>query len=415
MKTTLTIIPHAISAGLLLMTFAAFAQPRPIDGRPDPIRPGPNPPQQPIPAAGQLGGPLLNLTPAQLADFLAGREEFANVETPASGLGPIFNNVSCAACHFVPATGGASEIFVTRFGRVVNGQFDPLTEKGGSLLQQFAINPAAREIIPREANVIARRQTTPLFGLGLLEAIPDGVIAQNALRPNPDGIKGRAAVVPDVVSGQMRIGRFGWKAQQATLLAFAGDAYLNEMGITSRFFPHENAPNGNTNLLARFDVFADPEDEIDPQTGTGDIDLAANFMRLLAPPPRGPSTASGRAGEPIFGQIGCALCHLPAMFSGPNSIAALSQKRVDLYSDLLLHDMGSLGDGIGQGAAGPREMKTAPLWGLRASAPYLHDGRAGTIEDAIRLHDGEGARSRDRFLRLPPGERRQLLDFLNSL
>lgn len=228
MKTTF-VNPCAIGAGLLLITSTAIAQPRPNDGRPDPIRPRPNPPQRPIPAAGQLGGPLLNLTPAQLADFLAGREEFENVETPASGLGPIFNNVSCAACHFVPVTGGASEIFVTRFGRVVNGQFNPLTEKGGSLLQQFAINPAAREVIPREANVIARRQTTPLFGLGLLEAIPDGAISQTALRPNPDGVKGRAAVVPDVVSGQMRVGRFGWKAQQATLLAFAGDAYLNEM------------------------------------------------------------------------------------------------------------------------------------------------------------------------------------------
>ena len=214
----------------------------------------------------QFGDPLRGLTEDQLAAFGSGREDFQQEDTPASGLGPIFNNVSCVACHSVPAVGGSSSILETRFGRSMNGHFDPLTELGGSLLQQSAIDPSCQEFVPPEANVIAQRQTTPLFGLGLIEAIPDGAILQNAASPKPDGITGRASIVLDVASGERRVGRFGWKAQQATLLAFAGDAYLNEVGITSRLFPQENAPNGNSSLLAHCDAIADPEDEVDPET-----------------------------------------------------------------------------------------------------------------------------------------------------
>jgi CxxC motif-containing protein (DUF1111 family) len=342
-------------------------------------------------------------------------DEFQNVETPESGLGPIFNNVSCVACHSAPAIGGSSAIVVTRFGRMANGQFDPLASEGGSLLQQNAIDPQVQEVIPKSANVIAHRQSTPLFGLGLVEAIPDADIVRNAARPPTDGITGRISTVVDIVSGKTRVGRFGWKAQQATLLAFAGDAYLNEMGITNRFFPTENAPNGNTALLALFDKVADPEDQIDPATGKSDIDVATDFMRFLAPLPRVPLTPSAAAGRNLFHQIGCAHCHIPTMFTGPNPIGALSMKEVPLFSDLLLHDMGSLGDGIAQGTARIREMRTAPLWGLRASGPYLHDGRAATVDDAILAHDGEGTNPRDRYRRLRPVERQQLLDFLNSI
>ncbi len=200
------------------------------------------------------------------------------METAAGGFGPIFNNVSCVACHSAGATGGSSAITVTRFGRLVNGIFDPMTAQGGSLLQSSAIDPAVQEIVPPDANVIALRQSTPLFGLGLIEAISDADILRNAARPPVDGIAGRASQITDVASGQTRIGRFGWKAQQAWLLSFAGDAYLNEMGITSRFFPTENAPNGNTALLAQFDQFADPEDQVDA-AGHGDIDKVADSRR----------------------------------------------------------------------------------------------------------------------------------------
>ena len=363
----------------------------------------------------QFGEPLRGLTTNQLAAFAAGLEDFQQEDTIASGLGPIFNGVSCVACHSLPAAGGSSPTNEFRFGRLINGQFDPLTELGGSLLQQFAIDPAFQEVIPQQANVVAGRQTTPLFGLGLIEAIPDQTILRNAGSRKPDGVSGRASIVLDVATGQQRIGRFGWKAQQATLLAFAGDAYLNEVGITSRLFLHENAPNGNTNLLAIADTVADPEDDIDPDTGKADIDTFADFMRFLAPPPPLPFSSSASSGQTIFNQLGCAVCHVPQLQTGTNSIAALDRKTVRLYSDLLLHDMGSLGDGIAQGTARPREMRTPPLWGARASAPYLHDGRAATLAQAIVAHDGEGKAARDRYLRLGSTQRKQLMDFLNSL
>jgi CxxC motif-containing protein (DUF1111 family) len=363
----------------------------------------------------QFGDPLPRLSAAQLEMFAAGKDEFLNVEDAEGGLGPIFNNSSCVSCHSVPAVGGSSAVMVTRFGLQSGSRFDPLTAIGGSLLQSAAIDPAAQEIVPAVANVIAKRNSTPLFGLGLIEAIPDAAILQNAARPQPDGIRGIPAEVDDVAGGGKRIGRFGWKAQLATLLDFAGDAYLNEMGVTSRVFPHENAPNGNAALLERFDLVADPEDTIDPATGKSDIDLAADYMRLLAPPTRLPASANARLGEFLFAVNGCASCHTPGMTTGPNAIAALDRKQVMLYSDLLLHDMGSLGDGIAQGFARPREMKTAPLWGVRSSAPYLHDGRAATVDAAIRGHEGEGSRSRDRYVRLPTAQRSQILEFLNTL
>ena len=376
--------------------------------------PNPNPTLPPAPS-GRWGDTLPGLSTNLLKAFAAGKEEFQNVETPDTGLGPIFNNDSCVACHSTPVVGGVSTNFVTRFGRLVNGVFDPLSEKGGSLLQARAIDPACQEFIPAEANVVAHRITTPLFGTGLIEAIPDNALRQLASLQKPDGVKGRVSEVTDITTGKVRVGRFGWKAQQASLLAFAGDAYLNEMGITSRFFPTENAPNGNTNLLAIFDATADPEDVVNPATNKSDIDAAADFMRWLAPPPRHPLSAPAVAGQLLFNQTGCGLCHLPVLMTGPNPVPALNAKPVFLYSDLLLHDMGKLGDGIAQGAALPREMRTAPLWGLGGRVVFLHDGRAATPDAAIRAHDGEAAHSRDFYNRLSPLQRAQLLAFLNSL
>ena len=385
------------------------ANPAPVAAQPDPNA------GRRAPQINPLGQPLAGLTAAELAAFNEGGVEFRNVETAAGGLGPIFNDVSCVACHDAGGTGGASRRTVTRFGRTVNGVFDPLERQGGSLLQERSINPGIREVVPREANTVARRVTTPLFGAGLIEAIPDSTIVLGTLARKPAGIAGKVSVVRDVVSGKNLIGRFGWKAQQATLLAFSGDAYVNEMGVTNRFFPTENAPNGNVELLARFDRVADVEDEIDPLDGKADIDRAADFMRLLAPPPRGPATASSVAGEAIFSRLDCAVCHTPSMRTGRNVIAALSEKTVGLYSDLLLHDMGALGDGIAQGTAGTRDMRTAPLWGLRSRPTWLHDGRANTIDQAVRGHAGEAQSSRDRYVALTAAERQQLLDFLNTL
>jgi len=336
---------------------------------------------------------------------------FLEVETVEGGLGPIFNEASCIACHRGPAPGGASPRSVTRFGRVTNGVFDPLAEKGGPLLQDHSINPAIRETVPVGANLVIRRQTQPLFGLGLVEAIADETILALAARTSVDGVKGRAAIVTDPASATQRVGRFGWKSQHATLAGFSADAYTNEMGVTNRLFPNENAPNGNTALLKQADRVLDPEDT----AARADFELAADFMRLLAAPPQIPLTANATAGKALFEKAGCAVCHVPSLTTAVNGINALSEKAVPLYSDLLLHDMGRLSDGMPQGAATGREMRTAPLWGLRASAPYLHDGRADTVEAAIRAHEGEAVISRDRFLKLSPTERAALLEFLGSI
>lgn len=402
-------VPNRAPTLLQLPTPAAPQSPTP----PAAIAPTPNPGRPQTPP--NLSEPLPGLSFEEAVQFADGQEEFRHVETPATGLGPIFNDVSCVACHNAGGPGGAGRSTVTRFGRTTDGVFDPLESLGGSLLQARSINPAVRETVPAVANTVARRITTPLFGAGLIEAIPDNTITAGLLRPKPRGITGKVSIVTDVVSGQNRVGRFGWKAQQATLLAFSADAYRNEMGITNRFFPTENAPNGNAALLARFKTTDDPEDKIDPADGKGDVDRAADYMRLLAPPPQNGLSASALAGQRFFTTLDCAACHTPTMTTGRSAIAALSGKTVNLYSDLLLHDMGSLGDGIAQGTAGPREMRTAPLWGVSVRPLWLHDGRARTIDDAIRAHDGEARDSRDRYTLLNPTERRQLLDFLDAL
>jgi CxxC motif-containing protein (DUF1111 family) len=401
--------------------FSQVGPPRAPATPPPAAAPAPRPPAAapggapaPVPVSG-LGAPLTGLTNDQLAAFIDGREDFRQAETPATGLGPIFNDVSCVACHNAGGVGGAGRQTVTRFGRFDGARFDPLATLGGSLLQDRAIAGVPREIVPTAANVVARRVTTPLFGAGLIEAIPDATIAAGAARPKPAGIRGRVATLLDPVSGRSRVGRFGWKAQHATLLAFSADAYLNEMGLTNRLFPTENAPNGNQAVIARFVRPGVVDDVPDPTTGEADIDRVANFMRLLAPPPARPATASSRAGQQLFAALNCADCHTPSLTTGANAIPSLSEKAVPLYSDLLLHDMGSLGDGIEQGAATRTEMRTAPLWGLAARPTWLHDGRANTVDQAIRAHDGEARSSRDRYNQLTAAQRQQLLDFLHTL
>lgn len=365
--------------------------------------------------AHEFGAPLPNLTPEQLAAFATGLDEFNTAETPAGGLGPIMNNRSCVSCHSQPAVGGGSGIRVTHFGRTLNGEFDPMATLGGSLLQQNSIDPRILELVPATATISIQRQSTPLFGMGLIEAIPDETILINADRQQSLGLNGVPSLVADVVSGKTRVGRFGWKAQLATVLAFSGDAYLNEMGVTNRLFPRENAPNGNAALLAQFDRVSDPEDTPDLVSGKADIDIVAEFMRFLAPPPQFVFTQTALQGRTLFAQTGCSGCHTPQMMTGPNNIQALNFREVNLYSDLLLHDMGSLGDGIAQGTAGTGDMKTPPLWGLRASAPYLHDGRAPNVDAAIQAHDGEALTSRNLYRQLNATQRQQLIEFLNSI
>jgi CxxC motif-containing protein (DUF1111 family) len=358
-----------------------------------------------------FGEPLDGLSAQERQRFLDGLEAFLEEEDVAGGLGPVFNATSCAECHSSPAVGGDSAVIETRFGTHDKKQFDPLISGGGSLIQTDGIGPVGDcnfvgETVPPKATIVAGRKTTPVFGLGLIEAIPDSAIHQAAAR-QPQAIKGKVHMVKD--AGQpSRPGRFGQKAQVATLEQVSADAFLNEMGITSPNFQMENCPNGDCSLL-RCDPVPDPEDD-----GSA-VEAFADFMRLLAPPPRGPITPEVTRGEQVFARIGCTGCHQPTWTAGPSPIAAISGKTFHPYSDFLLHDMGSLGDGIEQGQASGGEMRTMPLWGLRTRPVLLHDGRTTSVSDAILAHDGQGAAARDAFRALSPGDASDLLAFLGSL
>ena len=331
-----------------------------------------------------FGDPLAGLNAAQQAQFVAGQTLFEEVEGVTDGLGPVFNNNSCASCHSAPEVGGGSNILETRFGRMLNGQFDPMVEFGGSLIQQQGIGvfngvDFVGEVVPPQATIVAGRRTTPLFGLGLVGAVPDSTFAQIAAAEEqytPD-TAGRVNTVTDLATGNPIAGRFGWKCQHGSLFSFAADAYLNEMGITTPLEPNENCPQGNCALLAANPDTSSPNDDI------SDVQAFFNFMTLLAPPPQLSRSASAKRGLVTFAAIGCANCHLPVLQTGPNAIAALNKVTFFPFSDFLLHDMGSLGDGIAQPPAGQTEMRTAPLWGVRVLTSFLHDGRASTLSQAI--------------------------------
>jgi CxxC motif-containing protein (DUF1111 family) len=365
--------------------------------------------------------PIGGLSAAELARFDAGLDEFSAPEEADEGLGPIFNEASCLTCHSVGGPGGGSTRVETRFGNTVNGVFDPLVSKGGSLIQDHSIGntgtpPGCQWIgfdsIPANANTLAGRRTTPLFGLGLVDATPDATfnaLAASQASQHPS-TAGRVNLVTNLSNGRTVVGRFGWKSQVPTLFQFSGDAYLNEMGITNPQFPTELCPNGNCSLMAACNPLPTLNDN-------GEGVVAFNdFMRMLAAPPRGPITATVTAGEGVFNSIGCADCHVATLTSGSTDIAALSNKTYHPYSDFLLHDMGTSGDGIGaMGRATRTEMRTAPLWGLRGIETFLHAGNAVLISEAIERHRGQAAAASSRFSNLNSTQRSQILAFLNSL
>ena len=271
-------------------------------------------------------------------------------------------------------------------------------------------------MIPPEANVIAKRVPVPLFGAGLIEAIPDATLEALA-DPDDldrDGVSGRAPIVLDLFMGEPRVGRFGWKSQRATVLDFGADAYRNEMGITNDLFPAELTFRLSARQLALCDEKPDPEDMAEPSTGRRGIDNFESFMRLLAPPARGPLSRLVTLGRHVFDAIGCAACHAPALTTGPSSNPLFDRRPVPLFSDLLLHDVGT-GDGIRQAGADPGEIRTPPLWGLRFRRPLLHDGSAATAVEAIRRHANEANLAREGFERLSPADREALAAFLHSL
>ncbi|TMA26558.1 MAG: hypothetical protein E6J78_13520 [Deltaproteobacteria bacterium] len=395
-------------------------------------------------SATDFGDPLPGLTPAQQTAFQNGKAAFVKMETPADGLGPIFNENSCLACHLGPAggaangaAGGTTERLETRFGMSFHGghQFDPLVNEGGSLMQDHAIGAAAPyltaagivptpycqnlvfvpETVPDDANVMTGRRSIPLFGLGLVDAVPDSTLValstfENTLFPDTAGV---LSTLINVDTGQPAIGRFGWKAQVPTLHVFGGDAYLNEMGVTNPSFPNESCPQGDCSTADGHPLSCNPAPALNDDGS--DVQNFTNFMQLLAPPPRGPVGFDEVMGEIIFAGIGCAQCHTPTLITGASPIGALDHVQFQPYSDFLLHDMGSLGDGITQNQATGQLMRTQPLWGLRAQTSFLHDGRALTLSDAIIAHDGQGYGAAASFGLLDDTSRALLLAFLNSL
>ena len=364
------------------------------------------------------GDPLPGLSAAEFEEFSLGLEDFLEVEDAEEGLGPAFNGTSCAGCHSVPAIGGIAPVTTVRAGiKNPDGTFRDIDPSRGSLFQLFSIpTHGCQSVIPPEANVIARRVPIPLFGAGLVEMIPDGTILGLAdpWDRDRDEVSGRAAIVTDRATGMERVGRFGWKAQVATLLDFSGDAYRNEMGITNDLFPQELTFGLSEQQLRLCDPIPDPEDFPEPGTGRRGIDNFESFMKFLAPPPRGPISDQVIIGEKVFAALGCSACHVPVLVTGPSMNPLFDRRPVPLYSDLLLHDVGT-GDGIRQAAGEPAEIRTPALWGLRFRRPLLHDGSAATIADAIRRHDNEARLARLGFDELSPEAYAALQSFLESL
>lgn len=364
------------------------------------------------------GDPLPGISSVEFSEFRLGLEDFTEVETAEDGLGPAFNGTSCAVCHNLPAIGGGGVMLEMRAAyRDESNAIRGLNAAGDTLMHMFSTpNHSCQAVMPDQANIVARRAPIPLFGAGLVEAIPDETLLalEDPFDRNRDGVSGRAAIVPDVATLARRVGRFGWKAQHATLLTFGADAYRNEMGITNDLFPQEFAFGVTDAQMRLCDPIPDPEDVRDPVTRRRGVDNFEAFMRFLAPMGRATVDDAVRNGERVFAAIGCAACHVPSLTTGPSSHPTFSRKPVPLFSDLLLHDVGT-GDGIRQGAAEPEEIRTPALWGLRVRRPLLHDGTAPDIEHAIRLHRNEADLARQGFEKMSSSDRAALLAFLRSL
>jgi CxxC motif-containing protein (DUF1111 family) len=357
------------------------------------------------------------------ATFDADLDVFAEQEKIADGLGPVYNAQSCGECHQNPVTGGVSQIAELRAGHF-NG-FNFIDHPGGSLVHSRAINAAIQERVLGGNEVRAFRMTTNALGNGFVEAIDSNTLLAIARsQPFQSGgrIAGQLIQVPVIeANGAIRAGRFGWKNQHASLVSFAADAYLNEMGITTPFLPTENTSNGNS--VAAFDTVADPEDD-----GV-DVEIFARFMRATKAPPRDAALAAtpdAQAGEQLFNQIGCNICHVNSITTAPAGTVinqgsftvppALGDKIIHPFGDFLLHDIGT-GDGIVQngGQSTRNKIRTAPLWGLRTRNRMMHDGLSLTFTDAILRHAGESSFVTQRFTLLSNLQRQQIITFLRSL
>ncbi len=355
-------------------------------------------PDQPVPAPGEYGGPSRALDDDEMSAFVQGRAAFDFEYGLSDGVGaPRFNGDSCRACHFEPTIGGAGPrgVNVIRHG-ILNGSGEFVPPSVGTILHrltalQDSLNPPQSQV-----NTFELRNTPPLFGLGLIDALPESVILANEDPEDADGdgISGRASWV----DGD-RLGRFGWKGQVPSIEEFVRDAVSVEMGMT---LPYEEG--------LTFGILHDNDDVPDPEATQAHLDQLRTFLSLLGPPPRTAAATSAAAsrGESSFSALGCASCHVPAL-EGPDG-------PVPLFSDLLLHAMAELGEpGIEEAGADTHEYRTPPLWGLSTSAPYLHDGSADTLDEAIAGHGGEGQESADAYSALDAAAQADLRAFLESL
>jgi CxxC motif-containing protein (DUF1111 family) len=414
------------------------------------------------------GGKLPGLTALEQELFTAAREIFQEVASvqgtipdTEAGLGPRFNLDSCAGCHLHPDIGGTSPmvnpqiVVATKEGatneipaflksdgpiREVRFKYAPDGTPDGGVHAVFTITgrhdaqgcsiaqPDFQSAAAR--NNLTFRIPSPTFGAGLIEAIDDDAILANAqaqvARKRALGIRGRPNTTgrPNTSGNDGTVTRFGWKAQNKSLEIFSGEAYNVEQGVTSEMFPQERDEtpgcrfNATPESVTRFDA-------TNPIEAPSDVVKFALFMRFLAAPTPAPDTPATIRGRKVFGDIGCALCHTPTLHTGKSSVHALRDKDVNLYSDLLLHNMGAgLADEISQGNAGGDEFRSAPLWGLGQRIFFLHDGRTKDLMEAIQAHasqsDGRYPSSEAnhviaQFNRLPELDKQNVLNFLRGL
>jgi CxxC motif-containing protein (DUF1111 family) len=418
--------------------------------------------------------PLPGLTADEATFFQDGATRFQTVEVVSgavqtalsnqgNGLGPRFNSNQCSSCHAQPFAGGSSPAanpqiaaahaagatnqipwfvvpngpvrearFKTSNGVADGGVHDLFTitgrsDAGGCNIAQPVFTPAGNGLTGQGGNAnIIFRIPTPTMGAGLIENINDSTILANqqanASAKQHAGISGTV----NRSGNDGTITRFGWKAQNKSLLMFAGEAYNVEMGISNQLFTQERDETPSCQLGN-----ATPNDTSNFSSSgaavLSDIEAFANFNRMLAPPTPAPATTATQHGNALFVSIGCALCHTPTLTTGSaiasgsatSPSAALSNKPANLFSDLLVHHMGSgLADGITQGAAGPDQFRTAPLWGVGERVFFLHDGRTSNIIQAILDHAGSGSEANqvvDNFQDLGASEQQDLIDFLRSL
>ena len=416
-------------------------------------------------AAG-AGGQLAGLSGTQAAFFTAGAADFAEEENVGDGLGPRMNLDSCGGCHIQPALGGTSPFvnpqvafagkdggtdrvpsFIAANGPVREARFvlNPNGTTDGGVHALFTITGRTGAngctlAQPDFASQLATRNVifripTPTFGAGLIEQIPDAAIAanqsSNAFQKQTLGIGGKPNydVAGRTITGMTNnngndgtIARFGWKAQNKSLLLFSGEAYNVEMGITNELFQTEREDSANCQFTTVPNDVTDT-DATTPTEVISGIERFAFFMRFLDAPQPSPDSPGGAPsianGRQKFADIGCALCHTPSFTTGNSTVAALNGKPVNLFSDLLVHDMGiGLADGVSQGEAGPREFRSAPLWGLGQRIFFLHDGRTADLLRAIQQHASPGSEANAvvlNFNNLRESDKQDLINFLRSL